>query len=31
MNLSMAETEALVKRDIEKWTKLVRAAGIRAD
>jgi tripartite-type tricarboxylate transporter receptor subunit TctC len=31
MNLSAAETEALVKRDIEKWTKLVRAAGIRAD
>jgi tripartite-type tricarboxylate transporter receptor subunit TctC len=31
MNLSIAETEALVKRDIEKWTKLIRAAGIRAD
>jgi tripartite-type tricarboxylate transporter receptor subunit TctC len=31
MKLSAAETEALVKRDIEKWTKLIRAAGIRAD
>jgi tripartite-type tricarboxylate transporter receptor subunit TctC len=31
MNLSMADTEALVKSDIDKWTKLVRAAGIRAD
>jgi len=31
MNLSLADTEALVKSDIEKWTKLVRAAGIRAD
>jgi tripartite-type tricarboxylate transporter receptor subunit TctC len=31
MRLSVAETEALVKRDIEKWTKLIRAAGIRAD
>jgi tripartite-type tricarboxylate transporter receptor subunit TctC len=31
MKLSVAETEALVKRDIEKWTRLIRAAGIRAD
>ena len=31
MRLSVAETEALVKRDIEKWTALIRAAGIRAD
>ncbi|HSD40391.1 MAG TPA: tripartite tricarboxylate transporter substrate binding protein [Burkholderiales bacterium] len=31
LRLSAAETEALVARDIEKWTKLVRAAGIQAD
>jgi tripartite-type tricarboxylate transporter receptor subunit TctC len=31
LRLSMAETEALVARDIDKWTKLIRAAGIQAD
>jgi tripartite-type tricarboxylate transporter receptor subunit TctC len=31
LRLSMAETEALVTRDIDKWTKLLRSAGIRAD
>ena len=31
MNLSLEETEALVARDIDKWTKLIRAAGIQAD
>jgi len=31
MNLSLEETEALVARDIDKWIKLIRAAGIQAD
>ena len=31
LRLSIAETEALVARDIDKWTKLIRAAGIQAD
>ncbi|HEX6363289.1 MAG TPA: tripartite tricarboxylate transporter substrate binding protein [Albitalea sp.] len=31
LRLSLQETEALVARDIEKWTKLLRSAGIRAD
>ena len=31
MNLSLAETEALVKRDIERWTKLIRDAGLMVE
>ena len=31
IRLSVRETEALVARDIEKWTQLIRAAGISAD
>ena len=31
MRLSVAETDALVKREIERWTKLVRDAGIKGD
>ena len=31
MALSTAETEALVKRDIERWTKVIREAGIKGD
>ncbi|HCY16800.1 MAG: hypothetical protein A2Z93_10200 [Curvibacter sp. GWA2_64_110] len=31
LNLSAAETKALVKRDVERWTKLVRDIGIKAD
>ncbi len=31
LNLSTAETKALVKRDVERWTKLVRDIGIKAD
>jgi tripartite-type tricarboxylate transporter receptor subunit TctC len=31
IRLSVPETEALVTRDIEKWTRLIRAAGIRVD
>lgn len=31
IRLSVPETEALVARDIEKWTRLIRAAGISAD
>lgn len=31
LRLSLAETEALVARDIDKWTKLLRSAGISAD
>ena len=28
MKLSPAETEALLKRDVERWTKLIRDAGL---
>lgn len=31
VRVSAAQAEALVARDIEKWTKLIRAAGISAD
>ena len=31
IRLSVAETEALVKREIERWTRLVRDAGIKGD
>ncbi len=31
IRLSVPETEALVARDIEKWTRLIRSAGISAD
>ena len=31
MRLSVAETDALVKREIERWTKLVRDAGIKGE
>lgn len=31
LNLNAAETRALVKRDVERWTKLVRDIGIKAD
>lgn len=31
LRLTLQETEALVARDIEKWTQLIRAAGISAD
>jgi tripartite-type tricarboxylate transporter receptor subunit TctC len=31
MKLTVPETEALVKRDVERWTRLIRAAGIKAD
>jgi tripartite-type tricarboxylate transporter receptor subunit TctC len=31
LNLSASETEALVRKDIDKWTRLIRAADIRAD
>ncbi len=31
MRLSVAETDALVKREIERWTRLVRDAGIKGD
>src|SRR5262245_30458217 len=27
-HLSPAETEALIRRDVERWTTLIRAAGI---
>jgi tripartite-type tricarboxylate transporter receptor subunit TctC len=30
MKLSLAETEALLRRDIERWTKLIKEAGISA-
>ncbi len=31
IRLSVRETEALVARDIDKWTRLIRSAGISAD
>ena len=31
LRLSLAETEALVARDIDKWTRLIREAGLHAD
>jgi len=31
LRLSLQETEALVARDIDKWTRLIRSAGISAD
>jgi tripartite-type tricarboxylate transporter receptor subunit TctC len=31
VRMPVAEAEALVARDIEKWTKLLRSAGISAD
>ncbi len=31
LRLSLKESEALVARDIEKWTQLIRSAGITAD
>jgi hypothetical protein len=29
--MTVAEAEALVARDRETWTQLIRSAGIRAD
>jgi len=29
--LSPADTEALVKRDVERWTRVIREAGIKGD
>ncbi len=31
LSLSMAETRALVTRDVERWSKLVRDLGIAPD
>ena len=31
MNLSPEDTEALVKRDVERWTKLLHEAGVSLD
>ncbi len=31
LRLSQAETEALVRRDVERWTKVIREAGIKGD
>ncbi|MGJ4748982.1 Bug family tripartite tricarboxylate transporter substrate binding protein, partial [Leptospira sp. SA-E8] len=31
LNLSAAQTRALVKRDVERWSRLVREIGIKAD
>ena len=31
LNLNAAQAKALVKRDVERWTKLVRDIGIKAD
>ena len=30
LNLSPAETEVLIKGDVERWTKLIREAGVSA-
>jgi tripartite-type tricarboxylate transporter receptor subunit TctC len=31
VRMTVREAEALVARDLEKWTRLIRSAGIRAD
>jgi len=31
VRMTLGEAEALVARDTEKWTRLIRSAGIRAD
>ena len=31
LNLTAEQTRALVKRDVERWTKLVRDIGIKAE
>ncbi len=31
LRLSMADTETLVRRDVERWTKVIREAGIKGD
>jgi len=31
VRMTVGEAEALVARDLEKWTRLIRSAGIRAD
>jgi len=31
VRMSVAEAQALIARDTEKWTQLIRGAGIRAD
>jgi tripartite-type tricarboxylate transporter receptor subunit TctC len=31
MKLGTADTEALVKREVERWTKVIREAGIKGD
>ena len=31
MRLAPAETEALVRRDVERWTRVIREAGIKGD
>jgi tripartite-type tricarboxylate transporter receptor subunit TctC len=31
MKLNTADTEALVKREVERWTKVIREAGIKGD
>jgi tripartite-type tricarboxylate transporter receptor subunit TctC len=31
LTLSPADTEALVKRDVERWTRVIREAGIKGD
>jgi tripartite-type tricarboxylate transporter receptor subunit TctC len=30
LNLSPAETDVFIKRDVERWTKLIREAGVSA-
>jgi tripartite-type tricarboxylate transporter receptor subunit TctC len=31
MRLNPAETDALVRRDVERWTRVIREAGIKGD
>ena len=31
LRLTQADTEALVKRDVERWTRVIREAGIKGD
>jgi tripartite-type tricarboxylate transporter receptor subunit TctC len=31
MNLNVAQTRAIVQSDVQRWTRLIREAGIQAD
>jgi hypothetical protein len=31
MNLTVAQTRALVQRDVQRWTRLIREADVQAE